>query len=476
MATSHSDTPRKRASLAGSWGLAILLAACAGGRRETTGPRSSPGLSDAQNANPSTPEVAQARAGSSAPLAAGAAGSPAPSNRLGVHVEDASKLRVEVLVLSCNQDCADVQAVVSGGHPPYAIRWEDGSTSATRHVCSKDARALTVTVMDAGANAGPEFTEAPQTASAPVSVSVTPCTDGDTPGKFTDRHIFVTNRMHNNILELDEQMNVVRTRYADQGLKDPQGMAFTPEGAIWVADTGNNRIVAFDAFGKPVRTIDTAKRMGAGVESIYIDGQGTLYASATPGNGVIPRYSTATGADLPDVVNDPSLIFLGNINLTNTLHVVVTSYGGGAFGASSGLREMDKDTGATLHTFGTDLLFSEDVMIDGADRIFVAHYDGGEIVVFDAQRKELMRFTTPASEPNKLGSPSGIALTHDCRILVAGWQTNRIYEWHHRGAQPPEYVRSYAIDGLMTPESIAVAGMALPGGPAGFRDAVPSCD
>jgi hypothetical protein len=289
---------------------------------------------------------------------------------------------------------------------------------------------------------------------------------------YEDRHVFVTNRGGNDIVELDESLARVRTWFAGEGLSVPNGMAFTPSGAIWVADTGNDRIVAFDLAGSRVLTIAAAARVGDSIESIYFAGDGTLFGTANPGIGTVARWSIE-GAEQADLVaGDPAFEGLGNVNITLDGRVIVSDFSG----TLRGLRELDPVTGAILRTFGRDLGRQEDVMIDGADRVFVSHIESDEIVVFDAERTELFRFTTPASEPSPLQSPTGIALTHDCRILVAGFMSHRIYEWRHVGASPPTYVGSVAIEGLSSPESIAIAGLALPGGFEEFADRVPRCD
>lgn len=287
---------------------------------------------------------------------------------------------------------------------------------------------------------------------------------------YESRHVFVTNRGGSNILELDESLALVGTWFASEGLSAPNGMAFTPDGAIWVADTSNQRILAFDAAGALAGTIDTSGRLGSAVESIYFGGDGTLYASANPGLGVVARYTIAR-LPLADVVADAAFLNLGNVNLTNDGHVIVSDFSG----VMRGLRELDPATGAVLRTFGTDLARQEDVMIDGADRVFVSHYEGAEIVVYGADRTELYRFTAPAGGM-PLDHPTGIALTHDCRIIVASYTNGTLFEWRHRGDDPPEFVGRVTLAGLSSPESIAIAGLSLPGGFEEFTDVVPSCD
>ena len=442
------------------WFLCVL-AACSGDdkRKLTVG------------TEPNVSGTAGRPAGASGQSSAGASGksntATGSDNALGVRVQDVRDMTIDVITLSCAGDCADIEAVAHGGNPPYAVAWEDGSTDPKRHVCLDESATLRVSATDT-AISDDEFSYDARTVTADVSATVLDCSDAGVPVDATG-HVFVANRGGNTILELDAQLNLVDTRFADQGLSGPEGLAIGPDGAIWIADSGNNRIVSFDTQGALRTTIPTIDSYGFYIESVYLDAQGTLYASGL--SGPIARYKS-DGSVLPDALAGATFGPLGGAKLTFNLHVLVSDYGG----VGNGVREYDRESDAVLRTFGTDLGFQEDVVVDGADRVFVTHFDGDEIVVFDAQRAELMRFSTPASEAVPLVNPSGIALTSDCRIVVAGFGSNRIYEWRHHGTEPPEYVRSLAFDGLTLPESIAVAGLALPGTPPSDGSALPSCD
>lgn len=303
---------------------------------------------------------------------------------------------------------------------------------------------------------------------------------------YTSGHVFITNRGGNNVIELDDSFDYQRTWFDGElfegvALDTPNGMAFTPEGELYIADTFNDRIIALDATGTFVRAFDVLDRMGANVESIYFDGAGVLYASSNPGLGRVARY-TRTGGDLADVVNDDSFLNLGNVNLTNDSNVIVSDFSM----MNRGIRELDPTSGAILRAFGTDLGRQEDVMVDGADRIFVAHFDGDEIVVFGPPpaREELYRFTAPAEAGVVMTRPTGIVLTRDCHILVGSYANHAIFIFRHEGGTtPPTYLRVLrageeipAAANLSRPECLAVAGLGLPGGFAEFVDQVPTCD
>lgn len=109
--------------------------------------------------------------------AGGGAGAGMGSDKtLGVEVEDIDKTRLEIITVACSGECADVEAIAHGGNPPYAFRWDDGSTDPRRHVCPAATTQLSVSVTDTAVDAD-EFQYEAQTASAEVTAQVLDCGD-----------------------------------------------------------------------------------------------------------------------------------------------------------------------------------------------------------------------------------------------------------------------------------------------------------
>jgi hypothetical protein len=103
-----------------------------------------------------------------------------PDDAFAVHVENDRKMTIDVTTLACAGDCADVEAVASGGNPPYTYAWDDGTLGAKRHVCLNASHKLTVRATDT-ANSTPEFAHMAQTVSADVTATVLNCTDSGVP-------------------------------------------------------------------------------------------------------------------------------------------------------------------------------------------------------------------------------------------------------------------------------------------------------
>lgn len=87
---------------------------------------------------------------------------------------------IHFVTLGCADACATVQAVASGGHPPYSFAWDTGSTSPTLKVCPTSNTTYQATVTDTGTSG--EFASLPETAQASLAANVITCPDGGSPG------------------------------------------------------------------------------------------------------------------------------------------------------------------------------------------------------------------------------------------------------------------------------------------------------
>jgi hypothetical protein len=90
------------------------------------------------------------------------------------------QVAVKIITLRCAGACADVEAVATGGTPPYAYVWDNGSTDPTRHLCPTSDASFHVQVTDTGTTG--EFTQAAQTVQVPLTTQVFACPDAAAPG------------------------------------------------------------------------------------------------------------------------------------------------------------------------------------------------------------------------------------------------------------------------------------------------------
>jgi hypothetical protein len=94
---------------------------------------------------------------------------------LDAHIEQ-DHITVTFVTLTCAGPCADVVAVATGGQAPYTFKWDDGSTSASRHVCPTSSTDYFVNVTDTG-TAG-ELAQPAETVQVPLQANVIACPDG----------------------------------------------------------------------------------------------------------------------------------------------------------------------------------------------------------------------------------------------------------------------------------------------------------
>jgi hypothetical protein len=83
---------------------------------------------------------------------------------------------VTFVTLGCSGACATVQAVASGGNPPYRFAWDDGSSDATLTACPTATKTYAVTVTDTAITG--EIGRASETAHASLTADVVACPDG----------------------------------------------------------------------------------------------------------------------------------------------------------------------------------------------------------------------------------------------------------------------------------------------------------
>ena len=111
--------------------------------------------------------------GGSLALADGGGGGGGPG-ALDAHIED-DHVAVTLVQVGCAGSCATVQAVATGGRPPYSYVWENGSTNAVRQLCPTADSGYVVKVTDTGTSG--EFGHPAQTAQAAVTAQVLNCSD-----------------------------------------------------------------------------------------------------------------------------------------------------------------------------------------------------------------------------------------------------------------------------------------------------------
>jgi hypothetical protein len=88
-------------------------------------------------------------------------------------------ITVTFVTLSCSGACANVEAVASGGQPPYTFAWDDGPTQAARSICATSNTTYQVEVTDTGTSG--EFVRPVASVKVRLAADVLACPDGGGP-------------------------------------------------------------------------------------------------------------------------------------------------------------------------------------------------------------------------------------------------------------------------------------------------------
>jgi hypothetical protein len=154
---------------------------------------------------------------------------------LDAHVEQ-NDVTVTFVTLSCASACADVEAVGTGGHPPYTFTWDDGSTTATRQVCPASTTRYSLKVTDTGTSG--EFPRPAETVQVPLTADVIAC-----PGGGSDAGS-----------EIDTNCDDLAADFAPAGPNPNKPWSYGWTGAVGAAFTLYPQFVAQDLDAGPYST------------------------------------------------------------------------------------------------------------------------------------------------------------------------------------------------------------------------------
>jgi gluconolactonase len=209
----------------------------------------------------------------------------------------------------------------------------------------------------------------------------------------------------------------------------PAGLAFHPDGSLWVADEGANihglLRISPDGTGEIIaNTFEGAPLNGA--NDLVFDRNRTLYFSDpwgsnadNPIGGFYRRFDDGrmerldSGLAFPNGVAlnaDESAVFLAETYRNRILRYPI---------------DADGAVGPAEHWADTTLPSGPDGMaFDAVGRLLVAHYGGGSIDVFDPNGKQVDSISVPGANVTNLAF-GGPELD---RIVVTELETQSVYE------------------------------------------------
>lgn len=207
-------------------------------------------------------------------------------------------------------------------------------------------------------------------------------------------------------------------------LSSPAGIVVDPSGNVFLADTGNNRIVEVNAQGTP--SILTVSGLGVPLASpsgIAIDGSGNLYVADTGNSRVVKIDVTGAG----------SMVSTGSVTLSSPRGVALDPSGDLFIADTGNNRIVEVTSGGsaaaltiTVSTGASTLSSPKGLAVNTAGKLYIADSGNNRIVTVAAG-------STTGVVANILGgvtlsNPSAVVVDRIGNVVIADTSNDRIAE------------------------------------------------
>ena len=282
-------------------------------------------------------------------------------------------------------------------------------------------------------------------------------------------------------------------------LKDPSGLAFDSVGRLYVADTGNNRVLTFPAlpvthdsalrvFGQPnsmTNTVNTGGLNASGLNvpiGVALDAHDNLYVADNGNNRVLQYKTPLTGTTAADQVLGQPNLFTNTVNNGGLNASGLGAPGGLALDAAGNLYAADSFNNRVLEysgpifgheaasrVFGQQDLTHNPINYSGlnADGLntpnFVALDARGDLLVTDYGNNRMLEYDTPVAyiAPTLTGlSPELVAAkgqTFKLSVIGTGFVAGSTVRWQG-GNRPTIYLSSTALEATIAAADIVAGG------------------
>ena len=209
-----------------------------------------------------------------------------------------------------------------------------------------------------------------------------------------------------------------RQSFGQQALAGPYGVALAPDGDVWVADTGHDRVAEFTPSGHLVTSLDPATRLGGGLdqpEGITLDAAGHIFVADTGHNRVIEispadRVLVAFGSGSG-----------GRGQLDQPVAVAVSSFGD-VWVADQGHSRVVEFTADGRYHAAIGVPTPAGVALDVRGNVWVSspgYARGNSVEEFSPAGHQLLSFGTTQAGYGDLGDPGGLAVGPAGKVYVA---------------------------------------------------------
>jgi len=256
----------------------------------------------------------------------------------------------------------------------------------------------------------------------------------------TDGYLYITDASGQRVVVLDPRGMLVRTwgsKGSEPGqFNEPWGIAISPTGEVWVADTWNHRIQVFDSQGHLLRfwgqpgAVSSPNGNGKllyGPREIAFDPQGHACITDT-GNKRVLCYDAegqvilAVGGegDGPGQFREPVGLAIdsrGNLYVADTWNQRIQVLSSdGRFIRAWPIAAWE----------GESVVNKPYLALDHTGHVYVTDPEGCRVLVFDASGELQLAWGRPGSDLDGLSLPTGIQVASDGRVLVADAGNGRV--------------------------------------------------
>lgn len=256
-------------------------------------------------------------------------------------------------------------------------------------------------------------------------------------------NLYVADSQHHRIQVFDALGHPLR-QWGYQGgepgqLNEPWGVAVAPDGTVYVADTWNHRIQAFSAEGAYLRSWgrfgEAANAQGPdsflyGPRAVVCDAEGNLWVADT-GNKRVVKF-------------DPQGRVLGAVGGAGVEDGRLSEPVGIAFDASSNLYVVDT-WNQRVQVFGPDLKWIKSwpvyswwgqsvvnkpyLAVDATGNVLVTDPEGYRVLRFSNDGKLLSSWGQFGGDAGGMNLPTGITIDVQGRVYVADSENNRVLRY-----------------------------------------------
>lgn len=278
--------------------------------------------------------------------------------------------------------------------------------------------------------------------------------EGGTPPHPRPGDIFVANLQTSDVAWYDGRTGgfvATLVQPGAGGLDGATGLAFGPDGDLYVSSSRNHRILRFDGTtGEPAGVFAAGRELRTPFSIAFGPG-GDVYVSSGTEHRVL-RYEGRTGTLLGVAAQDDRLrqpIGLAFGPDDGLLYVVNS--------AGRNVMRFDPVTGESLGVFATDSLrFPSDLAFGADGDLYVTSAASSAVVRFHGTTGEFVEIR--ARLPGDGGVPVGIAALPDGALVIGDFGRGRLYSVDPGQATP----RLLSSRGLARPENVAVRPRILP--------------